>query len=77
MDKNSDIILSRRSFFRKAAEQTLPILGVIVLSHVPLNSRPLISDEMGCNEGCKGGCTNSCRSGCKTSCAIGCTGGNK
>lgn len=75
MDKNNDKIISRRSFFRKAAERSLPILGLVVLSRVPMKAHTLKINEMGCNTGCKGGCRTLCEEGCSHNCSGSCKTG--
>lgn len=70
-------IQSRREFFKKAAKGTLPILGAVMLSALPLNRADA---QWGCSscsggcEGCNDSCYGSCRGGCGSGCAYGCTG---
>lgn len=60
---------SRREFFSKAAKAVLPILGTIVLSHIPIASNANNGKiAMGCNTGCSGGCRTLCEEGCSHSC---------
>lgn len=73
---------SRRDFFKKAAKAALPIMGAIVLSHVPLLSQAADSEEaMGCDYdctyGCKGSCGRACSYDCTNSCRGYCSGGCK
>ena len=77
MDNNSENVVSRRSFFRKAAERSLPILGMIVMSHIPIDAHPLNMDVTGCNTGCKGGCKTLCEEGCSHNCSGSCKTGCK
>lgn len=71
MKQNKDEELqNRRQFFKKAAKATLPILGAIVLSNVPLVANASESENGYC--GCSGNCSGSCQSGCKTTCYTDC-----
>lgn len=74
MEKNKqEEIQSRREFFTNVAKQTLPILGVVLLTSTPLrtlaeNSTPSTS----CNGTCSGLC-EGCRS-CQGTCSGLCEG---
>jgi CXXX repeat radical SAM target protein len=61
---------SRREFFKSAAKAALPVVGVVVLSTIPLKSLAVT----GCNGTCEGGCMGSCSSSCTGSCSGGCKG---
>ena len=66
---------SRREFFKNAAKATLPILGAIVLSHVPAISYAAEeNEELGCDWGCSGGCKASCGRSCSYNCSSSCSG---
>ena len=70
-------IQSRREFFKKAAKGTLPILGAVMLSALPLNRADAQWGCTSCSGGCEGcndSCYGSCRGGCGSGCAYGCTG---
>lgn len=72
---NQEELQSRRDFFKKAAKAVLPIMGVIVLSQVPMLSRAKESEEeMGCDWGCSGGCKGSCGRVCSYGCTNSCSG---
>lgn len=61
---------SRRSFFKKAVQSALPILGAIVLANAP---SILTASERVNPTGCTGTCTGACYGGCK-GCSTTCTG---
>lgn len=83
-------ILSRRGFFKKAAEKALPILGGIALISLPILPQEVKADCSGlcssgctsvctgcvgqCRDGCYNGCTGTCRTGCQGSCESTCSG---
>ena len=72
---NNEELQSRREFFKKAAKGTLPILGAMVLSHLPFNANAHESiEEMGCNFGCSGGCSGGCGRACSYGCTSSCSG---
>ena len=74
-NKKNEELQSRREFFKKAAKGALPILGLTVLSSMPiLNASAESKAGMGC-EGCTGLCTGctSCSGWCQGTCQ-GCTG---
>ena len=62
-NKNEEL-QSRRQFFKSAAKATLPVLGVVVFSQLPIKSFA----STGCNTGCQGGCRTLCEEGCSHSC---------
>lgn len=64
-DKKKEDLQSRREFFKSAAKTTLPVIGAVVLSALPIKS--VSAANMACS-----GCTNLC-TGC-TGCSSGCTG---
>ena len=66
-NKNEEL-QSRREFFKSAVKAALPVVGAIVLSHVPNFAK---ASEMGCN----GSCYHSCYSGCNMTCLGACKGG--
>ncbi len=70
---------SRRAFFKKVAKTTLPILGAIALTSVPLvsNAAPQYNCGYSCSMSCKGGCegcSGTCRGGCQYACGGNCSG---
>lgn len=66
---------SRRDFFKKVAKATLPVLGAIALSQVPILSQAKENEgEMGCDWGCQGGCMGSCGRACSFDCTNSCRG---
>lgn len=71
-DKNEEL-QSRRSFFKNAAKAALPILGAVVLAHVPLVAKA--ASSTGCNSACTNSCSGMCLSGCSQSCYGGCSRG--
>ena len=79
MKKENNDLQTRRDFFKKAAEKTIPMLGILMLT----NGLPFLTSCKkedisgggsygGCD--CSGGCTGSCRSGCTGTCSTGCAG---
>lgn len=62
--KKDEELQSRRDFFKKAAKAALPIVGAMVLSHVPLLSKASEDEEMGCDWGCSGACKGGCGRSC-------------
>lgn len=74
MEKNiqNEELLSRRRFFKNLSKGILPILGAVVLISIPVVTRAMEKQPMGCNYSCAGTCMNtcsgSCRGGCDTSC---------
>lgn len=83
--KMNEELQSRRDFFKKLAKGTLPLLGGIALSNLPLsgnasNQLPNNQNEesevkMGCDWGCTGGCKASCGRVCSYGCTNSCSGG--
>ena len=71
MENKKDVI-SRRSFFKKAAGAILPMLGAVVASSMPFISEAAESTPQYCKGNCTGLCT-SCTNGCKGACK-GCQG---
>ena len=73
--KRNEELQTRRDFFKKAAKGLLPVIGAVVLSHVPLLSQAAENnEEMGCQFGCSGGCSGSCGRGCSYDCTNSCRG---
>lgn len=87
-NKNEEL-QSRRSFFKNAAKAALPILGAVVLAHMPTIAKASESQSCGscrysctacvggCMDNCARNCTacsNACASGCHRSCYTGCNG---
>ena len=67
---------TRREFFKKAAKGTLPVLGAIALSGVPIISiaserNPM---ECSCTAGCQTACQRGCARDCYAACADSCSG---
>ena len=74
---NSEDIISRRAFFKKAAKGVLPILGLTILGSTLISCD---KDEDGNSNGCDDcfdSCSDSCFTGCKTSCDASCSTGCK
>ena len=75
-------IQSRREFFKKAAKSSLPVLGAIVLSSLPLVQTKasgcdycMNSCDNSCYLGCDNRCDGSCRYDCLGTCQGRCSGG--
>jgi len=63
---------SRRAFFRNAFGSTLPIIGILALSTIPIHAKPLPTN---CTDGsCQGSCSGSCYGSCNGSCSDSCSG---
>ena len=79
MEEKKENAQSRREFFKNAAKNVLPILGITLLANIPMTIHAT-ETPMGCN-GCAGKCMASCKGtcngGCKGSCKYDCTGGCK
>ena len=78
-NKNQENLQSRREFFKNAAKAALPVIGAVVLSSIPLQSRAGVTDCNGncsifCEGSCQGGCETTCRGGCDGSCNVTCSG---
>jgi CXXX repeat radical SAM target protein len=77
-NKKQGELQSRREFFKKAAKNTLPIIGAIALSQIPFMSKASESkSQWGCQFGCTGSCQGTCIScvgGCTGTCRGGCAG---
>lgn len=71
-NKNEEL-QSRRSFFKNAAKAALPILGAVVLAHMPIVSEAH-GVATGCSKGCYTGCYNTCKGGCGDGCGSTCSG---
>ena len=72
-NKKNEELQSRREFFKKAAKQTLPIIGAAIIASNPMVANAM--DEMGGSEsGCSTNCSVRC-SGCGTACFKGCSNG--
>lgn len=65
--KKDEELQSRRDFFRNAAKAALPIIGAVVLSHIPIVAKNT-SEPTGCNYGCAGTCYGSCSGTCSGTC---------
>lgn len=75
--KRDEELQSRREFFRNAAKGALPILGAIVLAHVP-SIASASETPMDCRYGCTAVCsTSACQGTCSGTCKFTCTGGCK
>lgn len=68
IDMKKEVIFSRRSFFKKAIKNVLPIVGGIIML-----GAPSIIKAAGPNLGCDGGCDNRCYNTCYGSCKGSCT----
>ncbi len=64
--KSKEELISRRSFFKKAAKSILPVIGGIIMTSTPLRT---IAAGQSCSD-----CTFSCKGTCHMSCTAGCTG---
>ena len=62
-------IQSRREFFKNAAKGVLPILGVVLLSHIP--TTVLGKQTNSCDYTCSYSCKETCES-CQHACSVGC-----
>ena len=73
--KNDDVI-SRRRFFRRAANMIIPALGLAMLPQLftscEIDEPYPGSITTGCNGSCSGKCSTSCAIGCATSCTADC-----
>ena len=69
MDKEK---LSRRNFFKQTIQRTLPIIGAIAFTNIPIITKAVSID---CNGGCYNTCNNGCLGTCKTSCLDTCKNG--
>ena len=88
-NKNNEEIQSRREFFKNAARKTLPILGVITMTNLPIFANAVNIESTSCEKectascgalctGCWTGCTGckaDCQHDCKNTCRGGCQGG--
>ena len=63
---------TRREFFKKAAQNALPILGAIVLATHPVFAKELPST--GCTTSCYNSCSGTCQGTCVSRCKEGCSG---
>ena len=73
---------NRREFFKKAAKKALPLLGVITISSLSIQTvveENIIFRGKDCNNNCKGSCKGKCEgncaeNGCKGGCYGSCSG---
>lgn len=72
-ENKKEELQSRRSFFKNAAKAALPILGAVVLAHMPIVSEAH-GVATGCSKGCYTGCYNTCKGGCGDGCGSTCSG---
>ncbi len=86
MTKKENEILSRRSFFKKAAGIVIPAVAMVALPSVMTSCE--IDEEYpdvptgctgsscknGCKTGCQGSCYTHCQVICKGSCGYNCKG---
>lgn len=72
MKKKKPEVQSRREFFKKTAKSVLPIMGILISTHVPIIAKGNTHMAMGCETTCWGACTVTCF-GCSGKCT-GCTG---
>ena len=73
--KQDDELHSRRKFFKNAVKATLPVIGAVILSQLPITANATATGCNTCSGSCYTGCTGSCRTACKTGCKMGCKGG--
>lgn len=69
-------VISRRSFFKKAATAALPIAAAIVMPSLLTSceiDEPYLGGETGCS-GCSGKCSSACSVSCTRTCASTCKG---
>ena len=64
---------SRREFFKTAAKAALPVIGVALLSHIPITATADACSWSSCTKSCVGGCDGTCSHGCKEACAMTCS----
>ena len=75
--KTNEELQSRREFFKKAAKAALPVVGVVVLSTLPLNADASTfcnGCSGSCADTCSGTCSGNCTGDCSTSCKGTCEG---
>jgi len=75
-NKEKDEIITRRDFFKKSAQKTLPILGIVALGGSLKSCMEIDNDDVkaksgGGGGGGGGGCSN-CGSSCVASCTSNC-----
>lgn len=72
-------IQSRRDFFKKALKGSLPIIGAVIVSKLPINvkAEQLTGCDYTCNVSCANDCIGHCRYGCKTTCTGTCSGSSR
>lgn len=72
--RKTNDLQSRRQFFKRVVKSTLPILGAIALSQMPIiGHASSTSEPMGCSvNSCSGGCSSSCYKSCEGGCYRSC-----
>lgn len=73
-------VMSRRSFFRRAAGMVLPAIALAAMPQLltsceidePYPGLEGLEDLTGCNGSCSGKCTGSCSGGCYKGCSGSC-----
>lgn len=76
-NKKSEDLQSRREFFKSAAKAALPVIGAVVLSHLPLQEMEAANSCRNWCTSCTGSCTGACTGACARSCSGSCSGGCK
>lgn len=76
MEKKEEL-KTRREFFKKTAEDTLPFLGILMFGSSFLQACDPIDIPSGCGKSCSGSCesdcSGECSGGCKEACVHVCT----
>lgn len=67
-------IVSRREFFRKIAQSTLPVIGAILVSNLPMTIKAMESHEASSYQVCLNNCLDSCIGDCSGRCKTTCSG---
>ena len=71
---------SRREFFKRATKKTLPVIGLLSITGIPLFGQILNNGTLDCNGGCSHTCAGTARGMCDTCshlCLGGCQGTSK
>ena len=72
MENNN--LKSRREFFKEAARNALPIIGVVALMSNPVIAKAVDTEAMSCTNSCYNSCSGSCTDACTGRCREGCSG---
>ena len=72
--KQNEELQSRREFFKGAARQALPLLGLSIVGSIFLTAceKDDYGERNGCGKSCSGSCDGDCADACTATCGHSC-----